>query len=129
MLSSLFSAFITFIYILYGWFDNRIRGFPKHKADLLIKNGLYSFFSHICCCCGCAGGNLKYPDRTASDKDQEDFEAVILAFSDQQLVTGLALLISIYIKGDITVYTSQVATSLAWFSSTIHLATLVVLKE
>jgi hypothetical protein len=127
MLSSLFSALITFIYIVYGWFNNRIRGFPKHKADLHIKNGLYDFFSRICCCCGCASSKYKNP--RASDKAQEDFEAIVLAFSDQQLVTGLALLISIYIKGDITVYTFQVATSLAWFSSTIHLATLVVLKE
>jgi hypothetical protein len=127
MLSSLFSAFLTFVYILYGWFNNYIRGFPKQEADLLIKKGLYSFFSRICCCCGCVGGT--YQNNEASDKKKEDFEAIILAFSDQQLVTGLALLISIYIKGDITVYTFQVATSLAWFSSTIHLATLVVLKE
>jgi len=127
MLSSLFSASITFVYIVYGWFNNRIRRLPQHKADLHIKNMLYAFFSRICCCCGCTGG--KYKNIPACDKAQKDFEAIVLAFSDQQLVTGLALLISIYTKGDITVYTFQVAASLAWFSSTIHLATLVVLKE
>lgn len=127
MLSSLFSACITFIYIIYGWFNNHIGGLREHKADLLIKNTLYAMINRIFRCCGSA--HSKHKALAGSNKAQEDFKAIILAFSDQQLVTGLAILISIHIKSDITVYTFRVATSLAWFSSTIHLATLVVLKE
>jgi hypothetical protein len=112
MISSLLSAVATFIFILYGWFKKRIRGFPEHQADIHIRS--------VFRC---------YKNSSASEKSLKDFETIILAFSDQQLITGLALLLSIYIKGDITVYTFEVATALAWFSSTIHLATLVVLKE
>jgi len=57
------------------------------------------------------------------------FEDFIFAFSDQQLVTGLAMLVAIFFKGDISIYSFQVAVSVAWFSSTIHLSTLVVLRR
>ena len=50
--------------------------------------------------------------------------------SDQQLVTGLALLIGAVAQiSRISVYEFSVAVALAWFSSTTHLATLNVLRE
>lgn len=54
----------------------------------------------------------------------------ILAMSDQQLVTGLAILISgVSNQYKITNYEFQVILGLAWFSTTTHLATLSALRE
>ena len=58
------------------------------------------------------------------------FEIVML-LSDQQLVTGTAMLATIiYLRsqGAITVYHYTIATDLAWFSSNTHLLSLVVLR-
>ena len=53
----------------------------------------------------------------------------ILALSDQQLVTGLAILIGAIANWcRITLYEFQMATCLAWFSMTTHLLTLDILK-
>ncbi|KAL2135259.1 hypothetical protein VTI74DRAFT_9244 [Chaetomium olivicolor] len=53
----------------------------------------------------------------------------ILILSDQQLVTGMAILISgIVSQNQLTSYQFSVVLSLAWFSSTTHLATLDVLR-
>ncbi|GME64774.1 hypothetical protein GTA08_BOTSDO05810 [Neofusicoccum parvum] len=55
-------------------------------------------------------------------------ERFILAMSDQQLVTGIAVLVTIYTKAcEISIYSFQMAAALAWFSSTTHLATLTIL--
>ncbi|KKY17270.1 hypothetical protein UCDDS831_g06438 [Diplodia seriata] len=55
-------------------------------------------------------------------------ERFILAMSDQQLVTGIAIMVTIYTKScDISIYSFQMAGALAWFSSTTHLATLTIL--
>lgn len=49
--------------------------------------------------------------------------------SDQQLVTGIAIMVTIYTKScDISIYSFQIAAALAWFSSTTHLATLTLLR-
>jgi hypothetical protein len=73
----------------------------------------------------------KSADKTTFSREQKS-EAVVrftLAMSDQQLVTGLAILIgTIANMCRISFYEFQVATSLAWFSATTHLATLDVLR-
>ncbi|OJD39822.1 uncharacterized protein BKCO1_2000241 [Diplodia corticola] len=57
-------------------------------------------------------------------------ERFILAMSDQQLVTGIAIMVTIYTKScDISIYSFQMAGALAWFSSTTHLATLTILTK
>ena len=116
MIASVISTILTIVYIIVGWFKNWIRDFPEHPVDLHIRN---LFRPSI----------TRQGNAPVSTKSQDDFEAVILSFSDQQLVTGFALLLSIYVKGDITVYTFRVAATVAWFSSTTHLATLVVLRK
>lgn len=58
------------------------------------------------------------------------FEKFILALSDQQLVTGMAILIAIFANHCRTsIYELNIAISLAWFSSTTHLGTLDVLHR
>jgi hypothetical protein len=54
----------------------------------------------------------------------------LLGFSDQQLATGLAILIAVLAnRCSLTVYELQIAFCLAWFSATTHMATLKVLQE
>jgi hypothetical protein len=54
----------------------------------------------------------------------------ILSLSDQQLVTGLAILIgALSNRCKVSIYEFRVVVSLAWFSSTTHLATLGVLQK
>ena len=57
--------------------------------------------------------------------------AAVLMFSDQQLVTGLALLISGYaqLRCGIQAYHWQMIIYLAWFSSLTHLTTLTILRQ
>jgi len=117
MISFLASVAITLTCILIAWFQNAIRDLPGHPVDLLTKDKLCRLIL-----------KRKYNTALSSKRLREAFENLILAFSDQQLVTGLAILIAAYCKGDITIYSFQVASALAWFSSTIHLATLVVLR-
>ncbi|KAF2730917.1 hypothetical protein EJ04DRAFT_567287 [Polyplosphaeria fusca] len=117
MVASILSAVITIVYIVVGWYKNWIRGFPHNSVD----DEMTAVFRQPA-----RGPNRHVP---VSTKAQKNFETTILAFGDQQLVMSLALLISMHIKGDITVYTFQVASAMAWFLSTTHLATLMALKE
>lgn len=60
----------------------------------------------------------------------EALSRFILSLSDQQLVTGLAILIAALANRClISFYEFNIVISLAWFSSTTHLATLDVLQE
>lgn len=54
----------------------------------------------------------------------------MLSFSDQQIVTGIAILISGYsqLRGGLAVYYWQLTVDLAWFSSVTHLTTLTCLR-
>ena len=64
------------------------------------------------------------------DVRQEALTRFILVLSDQQLATGLAILIGgVSNQCRITGYEFSVVLSLAWFSSTTHLATLDVLRD
>ena len=61
-------------------------------------------------------------------------ERLVLGFSDQQLVTGTAMLLVAFIRvplshGRISVYHFTIITDLAWYSANTHVLTLFVLKE
>lgn len=61
---------------------------------------------------------------------RKGLNAFILALSDQQLVTGLAMITAALAQRcSISCYEFQVVNSLAWLSSTTHLITLIVLQE
>ncbi|KAK0507020.1 hypothetical protein JMJ35_010478 [Cladonia borealis] len=57
-------------------------------------------------------------------------EAAVLTFSDQQVITGIAILISGYsqLHSGLAVYYWQLTVDLAWFSSVTHLTTLTCLR-
>ena len=64
------------------------------------------------------------------EKRAEGLSKFILTLSDQQLITGLAILIgALTNRCRVTMYEFRVVVSLAWFSSTTHLATLSVLQH
>lgn len=61
---------------------------------------------------------------------KETIKKFVLALSDQQLVTGLAILIAgISGQSHLSGYEFQVVLSLAWFSSTTHMATIDLLRN
>lgn len=65
-------------------------------------------------------------DRARRSKGLERF---VLALSDQQLVTGLAVLIAGYTnRCSRSIYHFRIIAALGWFSSTTHLSTLAVLR-
>ncbi|GME50740.1 hypothetical protein GTA08_BOTSDO08528 [Neofusicoccum parvum] len=56
-------------------------------------------------------------------------EQFVLSLSDQQLVTGTAILLAVFAGPcDVSVISFRTATSMAWFSSTTHLTTLSILQ-
>ena len=57
-------------------------------------------------------------------------EAAVLTFSDQQIITGIALLTSGYsqLPGGLAIYYWRLTVDLAWFSSVTHLTTLTCLR-
>jgi hypothetical protein len=69
-------------------------------------------------------------EQARQEARQEGLSRFILTLSDQQLVTGLATLVgAVANQRVLSVFEFSVALSLAWFSSTTHLATLDALRE
>ncbi|KAH0562533.1 hypothetical protein GP486_002781 [Trichoglossum hirsutum] len=62
---------------------------------------------------------------------EKELQKVVLMFSDQQLVTGIAILGSGYsqLRCGLSSYHWQITAYLAWFSSVTHLATLTALRQ
>ena len=68
-------------------------------------------------------------DTIARRRRSDGLEHFVLSLSDQQLVTGIAVLFAGYSKiCSMPVYYFNIVASLAWFSSATHLATLGVLR-
>jgi hypothetical protein len=78
----------------------------------------------------CLGFKVEPPRSLPRQKRQEALSRFILTLSDQQLVTGLATMVGVVANQRIlSLYEFSVALSLAWFSSTTHLATLDALAQ
>lgn len=99
---------------------------------------------HLRACCrlrykgkdGCESGlgSAKSPCRHANPKvglkHQKALTAFILSLSDQQLVTGPAMVVAaLSQRCNISVYEFNIVSSVAWLSSTTHLSTLIVLRQ
>lgn len=70
--------------------------------------------------------------RDEGSRWREVIEGVTLSLSDQQLVTGIAILIAGYsemLRNDLDVYHWQMIVYLAWLSSSVHIASLTLLKD
>jgi hypothetical protein len=70
--------------------------------------------------------------RNEDSRWREIIEGVILSFSDQQLVTGLAILVAGYyemLNNNLSLYHWNIVVYLAWMSSAVHIASLTLLKD
>lgn len=76
----------------------------------------------------CRKSELRY---LATLDFQADFKQLVILLSDQQLISGLALLVSgfLQLRNGISSYHWQMTIYLVWFSAFTHLATLTVLRR
>ncbi|KAF1999214.1 hypothetical protein P154DRAFT_577151 [Amniculicola lignicola CBS 123094] len=110
VVSILASAFFTLAAIVFGYFKRILPGVSLGRADEV-------FLSDI------------HRTKAQQDRLEDALEKFVLSLSDQQLVTGLAILIAGFQKCDISSYSQSTVAALAWFSCTTHLATIAVLQR
>lgn len=71
--------------------------------------------------------------RNENSRWRRNLEAVILSLSDQQIVTGLAILVAGFCEtrknGSLSVYHWETIVYLAWMSSSVHIASLTLLRD
>ena len=110
----MFSAFVTLIFVvLHYLLDYRNLQNPVDRAVIKFMTPK-------------AWNNQRQP----SKKWTQALEAAVIMYSDTQVLTGIAILLSAYIQLScgISIYHWQVAVDLAWFSSLTHLTTLTSLR-
>ena len=102
-------------------FANRVgQNAPVHPVDKLCLSKLDALWT--------------WTRRRPSDKWAQALEKAVLAFSDQQCIIGIAILLSGYsqfsnLQKPMTIYNWQISVDLAWFSSVTHLTTLTCLRH
>lgn len=70
--------------------------------------------------------------RNQDSRWRDILEKVMMSVSDQQLVTGLSILVAEYyemMNNNLSVYHWQIVVYLAWLSSAVHIASLTVLRD
>lgn len=75
---------------------------------------------------------FKVHDRNHADPWREILEKTMLSLSDQQLVFGLAVLVEGFcemVREDLSLYHWNMVVYLAWLSSSVHIASLTMLRE
>lgn len=139
VLASFFvSAVLTFTSIIYGYFSDSLPLWYLNEADAAILAAYCNSSIHVTLTPRLAGSwnsatqiirsLLRLSDPVAwkpldRERRTEVVSRFILALSDQQLVTGLAILIGAFASR------CTISVCLAWFSSTTHLATLDILRD
>jgi hypothetical protein len=112
------TGYITLIMVVvYYLFDHNK---TTNVVDRVFINGV-----------GRLSGSLS-PNSTKPElKWSEAIEFAVLMFSDQQIVTGIAILLSGYTQLNcaLSTYHWEIVVYLAWFSSTTHLITLTALRS
>lgn len=131
------TAAITFLAIVVGYFTRSLPETLFNRVDFVILHYAEAAGRRIAQCFGqevsstaVASAAVQADEAKARKHRSEALRAFILTLSDQQLVTGLAILIagfSAYCS--ISTYHFNIVASLAWFSSTTHLSTLAVLRD
>jgi hypothetical protein len=137
LVSFLVTATATVGTVLIGYFMDFLPGDYLTWAD-------WGFLQSWTLCKGCRERSHAYekgvtapPNITCSHIDPEadsqrrrGLNAFILTLSDQQLVTGLAMMVAALAQRcQLSCYEFQIVSSLAFLSSTTHLASLAVLRE
>src|SRR5450756_522457 len=112
------SAYVTLIpFIVYNLLDRQQTASPVDQVIVRRVSNLWKFFF----------------DRDMKPSEQwiNAIEDAILMFSDQQLVTGIGILVSGYtqLHCSLSIYHWQIIVYLAWFSSLTHMTTLTALRH
>ncbi|KAK8079490.1 hypothetical protein PG997_007308 [Apiospora hydei] len=105
------TAYLVFALILWAYWYGVLPGYVLQRSDRKL------FFAR-----------QKEPDH----RGRRILEEIVLIFSDQQLLTGVGILLTGYIlafNSDLSYYHWRFVVSLAWLSSTVHLMSLSVLRE
>lgn len=124
----LISATITIVAVLLAYLSDSLDQALLSDIDKAVINRANTIWRKL-------RGPQNSPDQdreATEDRDriQEVFTRFVLALSDQQLVTGLAILIAgVSSQHRLSNYEFGVTLGLAWFSTTTHLATLSALRE
>ncbi|KAF4953942.1 hypothetical protein FGADI_5591, partial [Fusarium gaditjirri] len=121
------TAALTIIAVVFGYLTGSLDGDFLNDLDHIVIAGAKRLGNKI---------RRKSPVHEGLESSQKSNEArkeaiqqFILTLSDQQLVTGLAILIcGVINQKSLSTFEFSVMLSLAWFSSTTHLATLDALR-
>ncbi|MCJ1232344.1 hypothetical protein MMC14_000296 [Varicellaria rhodocarpa] len=94
LISFLFAAFVTFLAIIIGYFSDSIAPSKLNRADWLVVDTVRRHLRRhpIDCIIN------SHKDVEARNRRSETLEKFVLAQSDQQLITGIAILIAGYIN-------------------------------
>lgn len=141
VLSAFFvTAAITILAVVIGYLSDSLDGELLNELDRMVINWAIrvarAIWASVCqkwasiCRKPTSPVDRITPSKSESSEAwKEAIQQFILTLSDQQLVTGLAILISgIANQKNLSGYEFSVMLSLAWFSSTTHLATLDALR-
>ncbi len=114
LIGFLVTAYLTFTFVVVYYLTGCIEGIFTNEIDRMVLAKL----------------SLRKYSKSARGLELTLRRAVLI-FSDQQVVTGIALLSSGYaqLKSGIVIYHWQILVYVAWFSSITHLATLTVLRQ
>ena len=121
VIAFLVTAAVTFCTVIFAYVTDSIPHTTLNVVDYWFVDGIRGF--------------LRLKPREKIPEDVRDgwkrvVQKFTLALSDQQLVTGLAVLIAgFYKRCTMSTYHFSIVISLAWLSSTVHLSTLVVLRD
>ena len=129
-MSFLASAVLTFIAIVVGYLSNSLPDTSLVQLDRACIIGFSSIRWRPWVKDDSTGDvSRRSMTRDARERRSKGLEKFILALSDQQLVTGLAVLIAGFVSPcSMSMYHFNIVAALGWFSSTTHLSTLAVLR-
>jgi len=120
----LLSITLTFILVLVGFFTDSLPDVSFNMVDLMIINSLRKLFRK---------DMVEIPStqsgRIRRARRQEALGRALLALSDQQLITGLAMLVAAYLRYDISGYSASLVLYMSLLSADSHLATMSILRR
>ena len=119
-MSFIVSAVLTLFALIWGYLTYSLPKGLTNLADDQLVGALRQLIGFR--------DNVDPNDQGARDRRIDTLRGIMLALSDQQLITGVAMLIASFARyQDITVYSMNIVQVLAYFSSTVHLGTIPVL--
>ena len=120
------SSMLTFFAMCVGWFTDSIEDSNCNGVDYLVVDHLRAMLRRSKITRG------KVPQQYLEQKASgiKGLNAFVLAQSDQQLVTGIAILIAGFMKSCSTdMHHFEIVAALAWFSAVTHVASLQLSKN